>query len=168
VGPTNPHNTWSYRDRLLIIHRERIPLSEDVHCCSLVLLFSSNIPKTLRLSQYTYEPYRQPHQHNCKIPRMYISAQKLTLYCLVTSATAQAVQDLCPKAEYACLDVINSSQCIEQLVLEKQAPVTREALIKCVEYEGTVTTLPGATKVSFGSRRRLRWAKEFGLTTALI
>jgi hypothetical protein len=99
---------------------------------------------------------------------MSFSAQKLALYFLVMGATTQAVQDQCPKTEYACLDVINSSQCIEQLVLEKQAPVTREALIKCVEYEGTVTTLPGATKVSFGSRRKLKCAKKHGLMTTLI
>lgn len=72
------------------------------------------------------------------------------LYFALVGANAEAVQDACPKTEYACLDVINSSQCIEQLILEKQAPVTREAMIKCVEYEGTVTTIPGATKVSLG------------------
>ncbi|KAF2714383.1 hypothetical protein K504DRAFT_353328, partial [Pleomassaria siparia CBS 279.74] len=60
----------------------------------------------------------------------------------------QALQDKCPKDEYACLDVMNASQCIEQLVVEKLSPATKEALVACVEYEGTVTTIPGASKVS--------------------
>lgn len=67
-----------------------------------------------------------------------------------------ALEDGCPKDEYACLDVINSSQCIEQLVIEKQAPATKEAMAKCVETEGVVSTLPGATKVGsyhFGGRQ---------------
>ncbi|KAF2729402.1 hypothetical protein EJ04DRAFT_589061 [Polyplosphaeria fusca] len=57
------------------------------------------------------------------------------------------MQDGCPKDDYACLDVINSSQCIAQLVLDHPANVTKEAMVKCVEYEGTATNLPGATKV---------------------
>jgi hypothetical protein len=56
-------------------------------------------------------------------------------------------RDGCPKDDYACIDVINSSQCIEQLVIEKLAPATKEALAKCVEYEGTATNIPGAAKV---------------------
>lgn len=68
-------------------------------------------------------------------------------------ANAQAAQDPCPKDEYACLDVINSSQCIEQLVIERQAPATKEALIKCVEYEGTATNLPGAVKVNYAPEK---------------
>jgi hypothetical protein len=81
-------------------------------------------------------------------------------------ASTQAVQDQCPKSEYACLDVINSSQCIEQLVLEKQAPATKEALIKCVEYEGTVTTLPGATKVRFKRNEDFGTRREYMLIAA--
>jgi hypothetical protein len=71
--------------------------------------------------------------------------QKLLVSLFVATVNSQA--DKCPKDEYACLDVMNSSQCIEQLIIEKLAPATREALVKCVEYEGTVTDLPGATKV---------------------
>jgi hypothetical protein len=63
------------------------------------------------------------------------------------TAASESVEDKCPKDEYACHDVMNSSQCIEQLIIEKLAPATKENLIKCVEYEGTVTDLPGATKV---------------------
>ncbi|KAF2682153.1 hypothetical protein K458DRAFT_420096 [Lentithecium fluviatile CBS 122367] len=62
------------------------------------------------------------------------------------STSADPAVDGCPKDEYACLDVMNASQCIEQLIIEKQAPATKEALVKCVETEGTATTLPGATK----------------------
>jgi hypothetical protein len=32
-------------------------------------------------------------------------------------------------------------------VIEKLAPATREALAKCVDYEGTVTKISGAAKV---------------------
>lgn len=67
---------------------------------------------------------------------------------LALSGVGAQKVDECPKDEYACHDIMNSSQCIEQLIIEKLAPATREALIKCVEYEGTVTNLPGATKVS--------------------
>jgi hypothetical protein len=64
------------------------------------------------------------------------------------AATAQnATRDACPKEDYACIDVTNSSQCIEQLVIEKLAPATKEALVRCVEYEGTATNMPGAAKV---------------------
>lgn len=72
----------------------------------------------------------------------------LVLCAMVLGVNAQSVQDGCPKGEYACLDVINSSQCIEQLILEHLAPVTKDALVKCVEFEGMSSNLPGATKVS--------------------
>lgn len=55
--------------------------------------------------------------------------------------------DGCPKDELACHDIMNGSQCIEQLVIEKQSELTKEAMVKCVEHEGTASTLPGATKV---------------------
>jgi hypothetical protein len=72
----------------------------------------------------------------------------ISLLLAAGTVTAQnQTRDGCPKEEYACIDVINSSQCIEQLVIEKLAPATREALAKCVEYEGTVTKMPGASKV---------------------
>ena len=60
-----------------------------------------------------------------------------------------APQDGCPKDEIACLDVMNSSQCIEQLIIEKQAPVTKEAMVKCIETEGSASPLPGSARVSF-------------------
>ena len=71
----------------------------------------------------------------------------LALCFALISVSTQEVKDGCPKDEYACIDVINSSQCIEQLIIEKLANATREALVKCVEYEGTATTIPGAQKV---------------------
>lgn len=61
-------------------------------------------------------------------------------------AVAQA--NGCPTTDLACHDIINSSQCIEQVVLEGSiGSASKEALIKCVEYEGTASNLPGATKV---------------------
>lgn len=68
-------------------------------------------------------------------------------FTAITVNTQNQTRDGCPKDEYACLDVINSSQCLEQLVIEKLAPATKEALSKCVEYKGTVTKIPGAAKV---------------------
>jgi hypothetical protein len=71
----------------------------------------------------------------------------LTLLALLLQLIS-ALEDKCPKGDYACIDIMNSSQCIEQLIIEKLAPATKEALIKCVEYEGVASTLPGASKVS--------------------
>jgi hypothetical protein len=67
------------------------------------------------------------------------------------SNKADPLKDGCPKDEIACLDVMNSSQCIEQLIIEKQAPVTKEALVKCIETEGSASMLPGAARVSSNS-----------------
>ncbi|KAH7120795.1 hypothetical protein B0J11DRAFT_49066 [Dendryphion nanum] len=58
----------------------------------------------------------------------------------------QTVQDKCPKNEFACLDVMNGSQCIEQIIIEKLRPLTKESLAKCVEHEGTATNYPASTK----------------------
>jgi hypothetical protein len=71
----------------------------------------------------------------------------LLALCATFTFAAEPVQDGCPKNEIACLDVINSSQCIEQLVVENQAPVTKEAMVKCIETEGSASTLPGAARV---------------------
>lgn len=65
----------------------------------------------------------------------------------IMKAERVRANDGCPKDEYACHDVIDSSLCIEQLIIERRAPVTKEALIKCVEYEGAFSDLPGASKV---------------------
>lgn len=73
----------------------------------------------------------------------------LRAMCLVRAGvSAQEAPDGCPKDELACHDIMNSSQCIEQLVIEKLSPLTREAMVKCVEHEGTASNLPGAVKVS--------------------
>jgi hypothetical protein len=86
-----------------------------------------------------------------------------------SSATANPAKDSCPKDEYACLDVINSSQCIEQLIIEKQAPVTKDALVKCVETEGTASSLPGAVKVSIErSDALLLWGKEVAKESSTV
>jgi hypothetical protein len=75
------------------------------------------------------------------------------LFATRTVIAQNTTRDACPKAEYACIDVINSSQCLAQLVLQKLAPATREALAKCVEYEGAVTQIPGAAKVRSKERK---------------
>jgi hypothetical protein len=72
----------------------------------------------------------------------------LTLCFAFAGVNAQEAQDKCPKNEYACLDVINSSQCISQLVIQRLSPLTREAMIKCVDTEDVASNLPAATKVS--------------------
>jgi hypothetical protein len=53
--------------------------------------------------------------------------------------------DQCSDTELACHDIMNSSQCIAQVALNE--PVSKEAMIKCVEHEGTASNLPGAAKV---------------------
>ncbi|KAK3360348.1 hypothetical protein B0T25DRAFT_565250 [Lasiosphaeria hispida] len=72
----------------------------------------------------------------------------LSWLCLgLTGVSAQGVQDACPKNEIACHDVMNSSQCIEQIILERLSPLSKAALVKCVEHEGTASNLPGASKL---------------------
>ncbi|KAL5378701.1 hypothetical protein DPSP01_008927 [Paraphaeosphaeria sporulosa] len=75
---------------------------------------------------------------------MYSFFAVVTLFILVATAAAQ---DLCPKDEYACLDIINSSQCLAQLVIQKMSPLTKENMAKCVETEGVASSLPGAQKL---------------------
>ncbi|KAK3312194.1 hypothetical protein B0H66DRAFT_608471 [Apodospora peruviana] len=69
-----------------------------------------------------------------------------TCLAIVGMAIAQTLKDECPKDEIACLDIINSSQCIEQVILENRPPLTKDNLLKCVEYEGVASNLPGAAK----------------------
>ncbi|KAK4155864.1 hypothetical protein C8A00DRAFT_13122 [Chaetomidium leptoderma] len=54
----------------------------------------------------------------------------------------------CPDTELACHDIMNSSQCIAGVVQGGSGSVTKEAMVKCVEHEGTASNLPGAVKVS--------------------
>lgn len=74
----------------------------------------------------------------------------VTLFALavgVVGVRAQ-VKDGCPKGVIACLDIINSSQCIEQIVIEHQQNVTRDNMINCVVSPGVSSSdLPGAQKV---------------------
>lgn len=49
------------------------------------------------------------------------------------------------------MDVINSSQCIEQLVIEKRGTLSKEALEACVVYEGMASDVVGAVKVCYFS-----------------
>ncbi|PMD30267.1 hypothetical protein L207DRAFT_538148 [Hyaloscypha variabilis F] len=70
----------------------------------------------------------------------------LLLFFVLSSANAQ-IKDGCPKDQVACLDIINSSQCIEQVIIEHQQNVTRENLINCIDIPGVSSSnLPGATK----------------------
>jgi hypothetical protein len=69
------------------------------------------------------------------------------LLALTTLLFLAAAQDPCPKDDYACLDIINSSQCLEQVIIEKLSPLTKENMIKCVDTEGVASSLHGAQKV---------------------
>ncbi|KAF2441693.1 hypothetical protein P171DRAFT_488140 [Karstenula rhodostoma CBS 690.94] len=82
----------------------------------------------------------------------------VALFSLAATATAQ---DLCPKDEYACLDIINSSQCLAQLVIQPTSPPTKENMIKCVETEGVASSLPGAQKGDVSAAVRIDVDDEF-------
>ena len=61
---------------------------------------------------------------------------------------AIAQVDGCPTNDLACHDIMNSSQCIAQLISDgSKTAITKEAMVRCVEYEGTASSLPGAVKV---------------------
>ncbi|KAH8597537.1 hypothetical protein B0O99DRAFT_617641 [Bisporella sp. PMI_857] len=55
--------------------------------------------------------------------------------------------DPCPKDEYACLDVIDSSLCLSSNAAAGNATI----LAKCVSYEGAASDLPGSVKVRLPS-----------------
>lgn len=74
--------------------------------------------------------------------------QKISIFvALAAIINGQAVVDKCPRDEIACLDIINSSQCIANVIMDGRPPLTKANLAKCVEHEGTASTLPGAEKV---------------------
>lgn len=77
----------------------------------------------------------------------FASISLLGLVVWLGTASAQEVHDGCPKNEIACHDVMNGSQCLAQAVDNNRTP-TADALVKCVEHEGTASNLPGATKAS--------------------
>jgi hypothetical protein len=65
------------------------------------------------------------------------------------------VKDGCPKNEIACLDIINSSQCIEQLIFDHPSNITKDGLIQCVVTPGVSSSdLPGGTKVRMERHRK--------------
>ena len=68
----------------------------------------------------------------------------LAVCFVLVGVNSQAEVDKCPKDEYACLDVINSSLCLSQNAARNDT----SAMVKCVEYEGAASDLPGKTKVS--------------------
>ncbi|KAK3990818.1 hypothetical protein QBC44DRAFT_368794 [Cladorrhinum sp. PSN332] len=69
------------------------------------------------------------------------------LTVVVGARPQDSQQDGCPNTELACHDIMNSSQCIANVV-DNRVANPKEALIKCVEHEGTASNLPGAAKVS--------------------
>ncbi|KAI1762803.1 hypothetical protein GGR53DRAFT_500106 [Hypoxylon sp. FL1150] len=67
------------------------------------------------------------------------------LYFAFAFANAQATERSCPTEELACHDIMNSSQCIAQQILGQASP-SKDALLKCLEYEGVASPLPPAIK----------------------
>ena len=97
---------------------------------------------------YNFSKLHIKKRRDYQLSIMIFTTVALSILFAAGSVTAQnQTRDGCPKDEYACIDIINSSQCISQLVIQQLSPVTKEALVKCIEYEGTVTTMPGASKV---------------------
>lgn len=78
--------------------------------------------------------------------RILIILQRLCLLFAMANAQEHEV-DKCPKDEIACHDVMNGSQCLAQIVMDNNPPISADALVKCVQHEGTASNLPGATKV---------------------
>jgi hypothetical protein len=66
---------------------------------------------------------------------------------VVNSIPTAVAEDLCPKNEYACFDVINSSLCLSQQATPGSGG-TNETMAKCVEFDGAASNLSGAEKVS--------------------
>ena len=86
---------------------------------------------------------------------MRFSTSLLAFFAVIV-ANAQ-IKDGCPKNQVACLDIINSSQCIEQVIIEHQQNLTRENLVNCVDTPGVSSSdLPGATKVSYVRHGEIR------------
>jgi len=73
--------------------------------------------------------------------------------CLTASLVKAQALDGCPKNEHACLDVINSSYCLQSNVA---AAAAAEVLAQCVSYDGAASSLPGSVKVSLTVRYSLR------------
>ena len=53
----------------------------------------------------------------------------------------------CPRADLACHDVMNGSQCLAQVIIDGRASMTREKVEQCVHHEGTASDLSGGAKV---------------------
>ncbi|KAK4221359.1 hypothetical protein QBC38DRAFT_377270 [Podospora fimiseda] len=81
----------------------------------------------------------------------------LTLLTLAGATTQNSQQDGCPGTELACHDIMNSSQCIANVV-DNRVGNPREALIECVVHEGTASNLPGASKVCRQVKEEIRRA----------
>ncbi|KAK4228094.1 hypothetical protein QBC38DRAFT_362703 [Podospora fimiseda] len=70
----------------------------------------------------------------------------MSFLALVGATRQNTQQNGCPSTELACHDIMNSSQCIANVV-DNRVRNAKEALIECVEHEGTASNLPGAAKV---------------------
>jgi len=70
----------------------------------------------------------------------------LLVFCVALLGVNAQEVDGCPKLNIACLDIINSSQCIEGLILGKTPP-TKADMEKCLDYEGASSKLPPAQRV---------------------
>ncbi|KAH7313169.1 hypothetical protein BKA65DRAFT_517459 [Rhexocercosporidium sp. MPI-PUGE-AT-0058] len=78
---------------------------------------------------------------------MYFPIYVLTLtFLAISHAQETSLQDGCPKGSLECMDVINSSQCIEQIVIEKRGTLSKKALEACVVYEGMSSEVAGSVK----------------------
>lgn len=77
----------------------------------------------------------------------------LLVFCFALLGINAQLKDGCPKNNVACLDIINSSQCLEELVIGNNTPATAAAMINCIDTDASSSNLPGATKVC---KHRLR------------
>jgi hypothetical protein len=68
----------------------------------------------------------------------------LTVATALAFPTANTTQECPTSTEYACFDVINSSLCLSQ----NAAKGTAEQMAACVTYDGAMSSLSGAAKVS--------------------
>ncbi|KAF1975939.1 hypothetical protein BU23DRAFT_551952 [Bimuria novae-zelandiae CBS 107.79] len=114
--------------------------AEVGHFSSVLSRLQSNKESLPQCSQQANSSASHHTSHKPTMPTL------LAIISFLLTLTLAASQDLCPKNEYACLDIINSSQCLAPLVLQKTSPLTNENMIKCINYEGVVSNLAPAEK----------------------
>jgi hypothetical protein len=72
---------------------------------------------------------------------------KTYLLVLCLALVGVQAEEKCPTTEYACHDVIDSSRCLMETLLNPGGG-NATTIAQCVEYAGSMSDLPGATKVS--------------------